>query len=81
MKDQRDATALYYEILEMKTAWNCTIIEAADRVEKARQAGRGAWSTVVSAPPIGFADGRPQRGEARQKGAQESNGRPEAEAI
>lgn len=36
MKDNRQPIDVYNQLLEQKTAWNCSILEAADRVESER---------------------------------------------
>jgi hypothetical protein len=38
-KDNRDPIDVYIDILEEKTAWHCSIVEAADRVEAQREKG------------------------------------------
>lgn len=85
MKDTRDPIEVYNHIVFEKTAWNIGIVEAADRVEAAwqaeRNAARGAWSTIVSAPPRDYADYGPLPGAAPENGAQSRTGTPGAEAI
>ena len=36
MRDQRDPIKVYEQLMYQKTAWNCSILEAADRVERDR---------------------------------------------
>ena len=73
MRDIRDPEEVYRQILLQKTGWNCTILEAADRVEQARPGrSQAAPSQAVSR----FAAIWSPDGEARQKGVQGVNGDP-----
>lgn len=81
MKDTRDPTEIYKQLLMQKTTWNCSIVEAADRVEAERGNAQNGWSTVFSAPPRDFADYGPSREAAPQNGAQGAGEAPEADAT
>lgn len=47
MKDIRDPIDVYNEILAEKTAWNCSVLEAADRIEAERRNQPLALATKV----------------------------------
>lgn len=65
MKDSRDPTHVYLDIMAAKTGWNEGILAAADRVENDR---RAAGQASVSQAPRDFGDygplleGAPQNG-------------------
>jgi hypothetical protein len=48
--DNRDPEDVYRAILEQKTAWNCSIVEAAERVEAERRAQAFALTTNGDRP-------------------------------
>jgi len=72
MKDTRDPTHVYLDIMQAKTFWNEGILAAADRVEAERLSSTGRAQAAPSQAPRDFADYGPERGEARQNGAQAS---------
>jgi hypothetical protein len=73
MNDSRDPIDVYNSILEQKTAWNCSIVEAADRVEKQRMnaaAERLSGWPVPQMRPLTYPDySPPQNGSERDSGA------------
>lgn len=67
MKDSRNPTHVYLDIIQAKTFWNEGILAAADRVEHERRAGAQAAPSLA---PRDYADAGPSVGEAPQNGAQ-----------
>lgn len=57
MRDDRDPTHVYLDIMEAKTSWNEGILAAADRVEKDRRAG--AERVPPGAPELVWVRGYP----------------------
>ena len=76
MRDSRDPTHVYLDIMAAKTGWNEGILAAADRVEHERRAGGQAAPSLAARD---FADWGPEREVAPQNGGkapQERTGEP-----
>lgn len=74
MRDNRDPQSIGLAITDLMAAHGMSALEAADLTLQ-------GWSTIVSGPPSGFAERRSRVETARQNGAQERTGSPEAGAI
>jgi hypothetical protein len=64
MKDSRDPTDVYNAILYEKTAWHCSILQAADRVEASRRAEALPLTTNGDGPAVA-----PPRHRERENGS------------